>query len=117
LLCDSVAKRFLEPSCGDAQEAAVSGGLNRHAQQVMCAIVQGDKAERLKYTSLPFADWVQHLRHAFHAARLGLKGDLDEIADGEGPRELQKPAVHRNNVNISLGPLAVSELNDYWCGC
>jgi len=30
---------------------------------------------------------------------------------------LQKPAVHRNNVNISLGPLAVSELNDYWCGC
>ena len=80
--------KVLEPSRGHAQKAPVARGFNRHAQQIVGAIVQGDKPEGLKDTSLPFADWMQHLGHAFDAAGLGLKRDLDEIAGGEGAREL-----------------------------
>ena len=110
-------EKVLEPSRGHAQEAPVAGGLNCHAQQIVCAVVERNEAKRLKDASLPFADWMQHLGHAFYAARLGLERDLDEIAGGEGARELQEAAIHGNDVNVALRPLTVSELNDYRCGC
>ena len=116
-LCVSVVKRFLEPSCGHAQEAAVSGGLNRHAQQLVRTIFERYEAEWLEDASLPFADRVQHLRHAFDAAGLSLKRNLDEIAGGERPRQLQQASIDGNDVDVALGLLAVSELNDYRRGC
>jgi hypothetical protein len=80
-------------------------------------IVQRYKPERLKNASLSFSDRVQHLGHALHATGLRLKSDLHEVARGESPRKLQQPAVDRHDVNVALRLLAVSKLDDYWCGC
>jgi len=71
-------------------------------------IFEGYKPEGLKNASLPFPDWMQHLGHAMHVARLRLKSNFDKIALRERPGKLQQSAIDRHDVNIALGLLAVA---------
>jgi hypothetical protein len=100
-----------------SQETSVSCRLYCHSQNLMGVVIERHKAKGLEYASLSFSDRVQHFSHAVHAAGLGLKRHFHEVTFGEPLGKLQQSTIDRNDLNIALGSLAVTELYDYRCGC
>ena len=83
----------------------------------MGLVFNGHEAEGLEHASLPFAHWMQHLRHALDTAGLGLKRNFHEIAFRETSRQLQQSAIDGDDVNVAIGLLTVAELDYHWRGC
>ena len=83
----------------------------------MVVVVEGQKAESLEYAALPFAHRVQHFGHALHVAGAGLESDFDKVSFRESPRQLQQASSNGNQVNVSLGLLAVTEFDYCRSGC
>ena len=80
----------------------------------MIIVIERDKAERLEDAPLTLSDWVQHFRHAMHLAGVGLESDFHEVALRQSSRQLKQASGDRNDLNVTLGLLAVAELN--YCG-
>src|SRR6266496_2772752 len=83
----------------------------------MRIVIEGYESKRLEHASLTFSHRMQHFSHAMDITGLSLKRNFHEIAFRKALRELQQSAVEGNNLDVALGMLAVSELDDYRCGC
>jgi len=70
-------------------KSAVANRFDHHTQVLLSVILKRDKPEGLKNTSCAGPQGIQHFSHAVDVAGVSLKSDLDEIALGDGNRQLQ----------------------------
>lgn len=81
----------------------------------MIIIIERHEAEWLKHAALNRAYRIEHFGHALHVARTSLECNLDEVAAGNGLRQLQQAAGIRNHLDTSLSANAAAQLYDRRC--
>lgn len=77
----------------------------------MVVVAERDETEGLQGPIGSRPHWTEHFGHASHRARLGLKGDLDEIPLAQTPGQPQQAAGHGYSLKLGFGALAIFQNN------